>query len=202
MGKLFCLMGKSATGKDSIYREIMSRRPELGRVVTYTTRPMRDGETPGKQYHFVDEVRMRELENEGRIIEKRVYPTVYGSWYYFTADDGQIALDAESYLMIGTLEAYVALRGYFGDEAVLPVYIEVEDGKRLERALGRERTQNEPKYEELCRRFLADAEDFSEKKLEEAGIEVRYINENLEACVGEILSFVDGETDDEPLRKA
>ena len=192
MGKLFCLMGKSASGKDSIYRKILERRPELKEVITYTTRPKRDGETEGVQYHFVDEDRMMELENEGRIIERREYPTVYGAWYYFTADDGQIE-PGESYLMIGTLEAYVALKKYFGDEIVCPLYIEVEDGVRLERALARERGQKEPKLEEICRRFLADSEDFSEKRLEEAGVKNRYINESLEACVSNILAVVDRE---------
>ena len=66
--------------------------------------------------------------------------------------------------MIGTLEAYLQIRDYFGKEKVVPIYIEVEDGERLSRALGREKLQKEPKYEEMCRRFLADAADFSEER--------------------------------------
>ncbi len=51
-------------------------------------------------------------------------------------DDGQICLDRkDSYLMIGTLESYEKMRGYFGEKGVVPVYIEVDDGVRLERAL-------------------------------------------------------------------
>ena len=51
---------------------------------------------------------------------------------------------------------------------------------RLQRALERERRQENPKYEELCRRFLADEKDFSEEKLKEAGITKRFCNESLE----------------------
>ena len=43
--------------------------------------------------------------------------------------------------------------------------IELDDGVRLQRALDREKAQDHPKYEELCRRYLADAQDFSEEKL-------------------------------------
>lgn len=57
--------------------------------------------------------------------------------------------------MIGTLESYYGMREYFGEEQLIPIYIEVEDGLRLERALCRERQQKEPKYAEMCRRFLA-----------------------------------------------
>ena len=70
---------------------------------------------------------------------------------------------------------------------MLPLYIEVDDGLRLERALKRERKQEAPKYEEMCRRFLADAKDFSEENLEKAGIVKRYQNVELEKCVNEII---------------
>ena len=89
----------------------------------------------------------------------------------FTADDGQIDLSAADYLLIGTLVSYQALREYFGEEAIVPVYLEVEDGLRLARALERERRQEKPKYAEMCRRFLADEEDFSEEILSKAGLQ-------------------------------
>ena len=80
MKKLFCVMGKSATGKDTIYREILRRMPDLGTVIPYTTRPMRDGETDGKEYYFIRAAEMEKLDAEGKIIESRVYQTVCGPW--------------------------------------------------------------------------------------------------------------------------
>ena len=47
--------------------------------------------------------------------------------------------------------------------------------------------QTEPKYKELCRRFLADEEDFKEENLKRCGIEKRYRNEVLEECIEEIV---------------
>ena len=83
----------------------------------------------------------------------------------------------------GSLECRVQ---YFGREKMIPVYIEVEDGTRLIRAVERERTQEHPGYEELCRRFLADAKDFSEEKLNEAGITRRFVNQDLNETEEEI----------------
>ena len=82
------------------------------------------------------------------------------------------------------------MKKYFGEDALLPIYVQVEDGARLGRALERERRQQIPKYEELCRRFLADSQDFSEENIARAGIETRFENVELESCVSEILRFV------------
>lgn len=60
------------------------------------------------------------------------------------------------------------------------MYVEVDDGLRLQRALDRERAQDQPKYAEMCRRFLADEEDFSEENLERAGITKRFQNTDLD----------------------
>ena len=186
MGKIFYLMGKSASGKDTIYKKVKEQLPELKTIVIYTTRPIREGERDGVEYFFKTEDEFHQLQQEGKVIESRTYQTIHGPWIYFTVDDGQF--DREDHLVaIGTLESYIQLRRYFGDEKVIPIYVEVEDGLRLERALERERKQTKPKYEEMCRRFLADSADFSEEKLEEAGITRKFLNVDVDKCVKEIL---------------
>ena len=117
MGKIFLLMGKSSSGKDTIYRELM-REKDLGlkKVVSYTTRPMREGETDGVQYLFKNEEEYKKLKADNKIIEERAYNTQCGIWRYFTADDGQIDLSDGDYLIIGTLESYCYIRDYFGKE--------------------------------------------------------------------------------------
>lgn len=190
MGKIFYVMGKSSSGKDSIFKEIKKRMPELKEIVLYTTRPIREGEKDGVEYHFVDEEALREMEKKGRVIEQRAYHTKCGIWRYFTADDGQVNRKSGNYLVIGTLESYDAMKRYYGAEMVAPLYVEVEDGLRLFRALERERQQAEPKYAEMCRRFLADSEDFSEENLKKAGIEKRFANVEFEICVKEIMDYI------------
>lgn len=195
MGKIFYIMGKSASGKDHIYRSLLEETDLLVREFTiFTTRPIRHGETDGKEYYFVDEDHLNSLRAAGKIIEERSYDTVHGIWTYFTADDGKTDLAHYNYLGIGTLESYEKLRKYYGEKQLVPIYIEVDDGIRLERALQRERTQEVPKYKEMCRRFLADCEDFAEENIRRLGIERRFYNNGtLEECrkeVEEYISFV------------
>ena len=191
MGKIYCIMGKSSSGKDSIYKQIMDRGElALKPIIPYTTRPLREGEREGREYHFCSEEKVKELSERGIIVELRAYDTVYGIWKYFTVDDGQIDLEHSNYLYIVTLEGYVKIQKYFGKDRVVPIYIEVEDGERLLRAIDRERQQETPHYEEMCRRFLADASDFSEEKLREAGITKRFCNRELEETICEVTAYI------------
>lgn len=191
MGRIFCVMGKSASGKDTIYNKILQDDSlHLSRIIPYTTRPIRDGETDGADYNFCTEEDVKRLTDEGRIIELREYNTVYGVWKYFTVNDENIDLGNRNYLTVGTLESYIKIRDYFGKDRVLPIYIEVEDGDRLIRAIHREKQQQIPKYEEMCRRFLADAADFSEDNLQEAGIERRFINADMDIVIREISDYI------------
>ncbi len=188
MGRIYYIMGKSATGKDTVYKELLKRCPELKTVVPYTTRPIREGETDGVEYHFRQVGDLEAIRASGKVIEIRMYQTVMGPWYYFTMDDGQFDLEGEhSCLMIGTLESYEKMLQYFGPDMLVPIYIEVTDGIRLRRALLREDSQKNPNYREVCRRYLADEDDFSEANLERLGIVKRYQNAELEACLDEIV---------------
>ena len=192
MGKIFLLMGKSTSGKDTIYKELIkNEKLGLDKVVPYTTRPMRDGEKDGVQYFFKKENEYLELKSQGKIIEERTYYTHYGEWRYFTVDDGQINLKDGNYLVIGTLESYCYIRDYFGKENVVPLLIDVEAKIRLKRAMAREDKQEHPKYDEMCRRFLADEEDFSEDKIKSAGITERFTNNaKIESCIEEITEYI------------
>jgi guanylate kinase len=188
--KIIYFMGKSASGKDTIYKKVKERlNPSPKEIILYTTRPIRDHEENGREYFFVSDQEIARMESAGKIIEKRVYHTVYGDWIYATADDGQFD-ENSTYMTIGTLESYLPLRAYFGEEAMIPVYLEVEDGIRLERAIARERTQKTAKYEEMCRRFLADQADFSEENLKAAKITRRFPNEDMEACLDMVLEYI------------
>lgn len=191
MGKMVYLMGRSSSGKDTVYKRLIKwKELNLKKVVLYTTRPIRAGEMEGKEYHFTDEAGYKELEAQGRIIEARAYHTYHGLWRYFTVDDGNIDLVHNYYLIIGTIESYIKTAEYFGADKVLPVLLTLDDGVRLKRALKREMMQENPKYEEMCRRFLADAEDFSEEKVKAAGITRTFANDHLNSCLAEIKEYI------------
>lgn len=195
MGKIFVVMGKTSSGKDTVYKRVLEHLAATEGVATpktvviYTTRPMRPGETNGVEYFFATEEELQELRNQGKVIEERCFHTVHGPWYYFTVNDGQIDLEHHSYMMINTLAGFEMIRSYYGnssEDTVVPVYIEADAKDRLIRYINRESEQKNPNYKEVCRRFLADEEDFSEDELNRLGITKRYFNRNLEECCREI----------------
>lgn len=191
MGKIVCLMGKSSSGKDTIYKRLLTQKSvPLKTIVPYTTRPIRVGEQEGVEYHFTDEEGFQKLFAQGVVVEDRAYDTCYGVWRYFTVADEEIDLTEYSYVMIGTPEAYLQLRNFYGADKVLPIMIELDDGVRLQRALDREKAQDHPKYEELCRRYLADVQDFSEEKLSLANIDKTFYNDQLDSCINEITDYL------------
>ena len=192
MGKIVCLMGKSSSGKDSIYKRMLGAESfDFHTIVPYTTRPIRIKERDGVEYHFTDEEGFRKLEASGKVIEVRTYDTIHGPWRYFTVDDGNIRPEEHNYLLVTTPAGYLAMKQYFGEDNLIPILVDVDDGIRLERALRRERKQQVPKYEEMCRRFLTDTEDFSDENLRKAGIRKKFCNdENIEDCLREILEYL------------
>lgn len=197
MGKIFYLIGKSATGKDTIADRLLADPAlSLKRVVQYATRPIRDGEMDGHEYHFISAEQAEDLDRSGRVIESRTYSTIHGPWRYMFVDDGQIDLSAGDYLAIGTIYSYTKVRDYYGEDKVIPLYIWVETGERLERALRRER-KHDGKYLEMCRRFIADEQDFSDEHLKEAGLMredgtlVRaFENADREECIDSVTRFI------------
>ena len=114
MGKIYYIMGKSSSGKDTLFRKIKQELPMLQTVTLYTTRPKREGEREGVEYHFVTDEQMHIFERQGKVVELRTYNTVHGAWKYATIEDGQVNLAESDYLMIGTLESYGKLKKYYG----------------------------------------------------------------------------------------
>ena len=191
MGAIFYLMGKSSTGKDTIYKALLSDKElNLKRIIPYTTRPIREGEENGIEYIFTDEPGLQELIRKNVVIEQRSYDTFYGVWKYFTVFDGQINLLCNNYIMIGTPDSFATTQKYFGSSKIIPILIELNDGIRLQRALDREKSQSNPKFEEMCRRFLTDSSDFSEEKIKEYRISNCFANEDLKKCISDITSFI------------
>ncbi len=185
--KIYYIMGKSSSGKDTIFKYLLNDSTlNLTRLVPWTTRPIRFGENDGVDYNFRSNEEFFKMKENNLIIESREYNTENGLWIYFTPKEN---LEEKTYMTIGTLESYKAMKNVYGNDLV-PIYIQLEDGIRLQRALTRELTQSNPKYAEMCRRFLADCDDFSEEKLSDCNINIRFENNDLEKCVTEIKNFI------------
>ena len=184
-------MRKSSSGKDTVYQRLLAEKElQLNRLVTGTTRPIREGERDGEEYYFYTDEQFQKLRADGKIIECRSYDTIHGIWNYFTVAYEKLDVAHHDYLTINTLEAYVKLRDHFGKDRLVPVYLEVDDGLRLQRALDRERAQQKPRYKELCRRFLADEEDFSPENLSRANIQPIFENVVLDDTVAKVAAYI------------
>ena len=159
MGKIYCVMGKSSSGKDTVYKKLKEQYKEFRLIVPYTTRPIREGEKDGVEYYFVDPEQFRAMKEDGKVIESRSYNTKCGIWTYFTADDGQIDLSAADYLLIGTLVSYQALREYFGEEAIVPARLSGNADRRS------------PNMRRCAAVFLRTRRTFRKKILSKAGLQ-------------------------------
>jgi guanylate kinase len=151
-------MGKSSSGKDTVFQKIVNDNEiNIKGMTIYTTRPKRVGERGN--YHFITAGELNKFEEEGVVIEKREYTTVEGLWQYATIDEG-LDLKDRDYIVITTPDAVKKYIKYFGDERIVVLYLDIDDKTRLLRSIERESQQNIPNYRELARRFLADSEDF------------------------------------------
>lgn len=163
--KLLILFGESSAGKDTIQRWLVSNLPNTHGIVSYTTRPPRDYEIEGKEYHFTTKENFRKLIAENKILEY----TVFNWWYYGTCIDDL----KKDKINVGVFnpEGIRNLLKYSEKIDILPVWIQTSEKTRLLRSLNREIN---PNCIEICRRFLADVDDFSKINF---NYEI-YLNEN------------------------
>lgn len=188
MGKIIYITGKSATGKDRIFKELVDiYKEKLKPIILYTTRPIRPGEIEGETYKFISIEKMEELEFNKKIIEERKYNTIKGCWTYATVDDGSIDLSKNNYIGIGTLESLKSIKSKFGSD-VIPFYINTDDHIRIKRAVNREQLTHN--YSEMCRRWLSDAEDYTESNLKEAEVITIHNNVGIDVAIISILKIL------------
>ena len=152
---VYLIIGKSGAGKDSLAQAI-ALQYNLKILVPYTTRPMRAGEVHGLHYFFISKAEMNEMHARGEIIESRCYDTVDGEWCYFT----RVFEPSCDIIYVVTPSAAPKIAGRLGPDNVVVINLVADDRVRLLRAIERESAQKSPNYAEICRRFLADEEDF------------------------------------------
>lgn len=96
---MICILGKTASGKNAIIKKLQK---EYGykRIVTYTTRPMRDGEVQDVDYHFIGKTDFIQMIERDEFAEWKVYESVEGRWYYGVAKKDIDANDSSKILIV------------------------------------------------------------------------------------------------------
>ena len=149
--KLLALFGESSAGKDSIQHWLEHNLKNTHGIISYTTRPSREYEIEGREYHFISDIKFKTLIESNKMLEY----TKFNNWYYGTyineLDKNKINIGVFNPEGIRNILSH-------NDIDILPVWIKASEKTRLLRSLKREAY---PNCTEICRRFLADQKDFS-----------------------------------------
>ena len=156
------LVGKSASGKDTILQQVLKVSKSFNPIVSTTSRPKRDNEKEGVDYYYVSKSSFLDLINDNQLIEYRTYDTLVGgikdTWYY-GLQKKDLDLN-KKYIVILDLDGARSFIDYYGSNNCRVCYIYCYDEKRKERAKKR------PNFDEQewNRRFEADKKDLSLSK--------------------------------------
>lgn len=153
MKVIVALIGKAGAGKDTILNHICANYPEYNKIVSCTTRPIRDNERDGEDYHFITNEDFIQKVLNGDMLEA----TEFNGWHYGTMKSSLI-----DGINIGVFnpEGFDCLTQIpIKDVHVIGFYIKCDDKERLLRQLNREQ---KPNVKEIIRRYSTDEMDFAE----------------------------------------
>ena len=154
---IYLLHGKSGSGKDFSLKHLTNTKGMIP-IVSYTTRPMRQGEIDGVDYNFISEQEFFQLLEEDMMLEYREYDTLVDNmpqtWYYGSPIVTDV--DTKEYIVVVTPEAISTYLEFYGYKDVSVIYIHSSDEVRKQRAMERG-SFSEPEWE---RRLVQDEKDF------------------------------------------
>lgn len=152
MYKIIAIMGEAGSGKDTLLKSVLAENPNLHGIVSFTTRPPREGEVDGVDYHFVSSESFTEKILDDSMLEA----TFFNNWCYGTAieslDKDKINIGVFNPNGVDSLIAH-------GNIYSVAYYTKVSDKERLLRQLNRE---TNPDIDEIIRRYQADKVDFAD----------------------------------------
>ena len=183
MSKFILLLGKGGTGKDTIKARVQEAMPELKSLPMWTSRTKRACEEQDVQYHFVTYEEMNQANKDGKLLEYREYKTVKGIRAYGT----EYPKDDATYILTVAIEQYNNLRTKIPAKDIITIYLYVDDYTRIQRALSREKECEYPNYTEVCRRFVADNNEYP------VGLEYQFPsveNVNLDTAVEKTIALI------------
>lgn len=147
--KIIALCGEAATGKDTLKNKVLEKYPnQFHRVVTATTRPPREGEVNGKDYHFLTKEEFGNLE--------MIEATVFNNWHYGTPVSS-LSKDKINLLVLNPSGIYNLIQEPDKYD-VHVVRLKADDKTRMLRQLNRE---SDPNVDEIVRRYKTDKDDFA-----------------------------------------
>ena len=167
--KILAICGEAGTGKDTILHELLKARPDLKEIISCTTRPPREKETDGLNYHFLTEEQFVQKINEQKMLEH----TKFNNWYYGTSFD-ELNKDNINIGVFNPSGIYQLRDNPNIDLKVIRIIS--GDKTRLLRQLVRE---EKPNVSEIIRRYQTDTDDFAIFNINLTEEDFSYSNEEL-----------------------
>ena len=156
MSKMVIIVGASGTGKTTLQKNL--ENGGYKRIVTYTTRPPREGEQDGVDYHFIDDISFEDMVESDRFAEYTCYNTAFaGLVTYGSRKDDYIYREADSVVVLNPEGLMSVLSNMPKLNPIVLYLTTVDDNLLLERIRARGDSE-----EEIQRRFKADKKDFRE----------------------------------------
>lgn len=184
---IIVLVGRMASGKDTILNAIHNRT-KMPVLVSHTTRPMRPGETDGKEYHFVDNNTFKRMYDQHEFIEYRVYRPANGEiWFYGLTEKEAKCKNLSMVIMDPT--GYEALAKRFGNENIIGILLEADKETIYNRAILR----HGDSIEEINRRIKDDDRKFNKFEQEHKECHKVYNNNDrgINDVVDEIIDIIE-----------
>lgn len=150
--KILVLVGESASGKSTIEKMITERNPDIKKIVSYTTRPIRNGEINDADYHFVSESMFGNMKENDAFIES----AEYRGWKYGSAKYDY--LDGFDHVVVLTPHGCRQLKKWAQSHTtldIISVYFDVDRRSRMIKII--ERGDD---IDEAYRRNLSDVGQF------------------------------------------
>ena len=190
---IFVIIAKSACGKDVLYHRLMKTNL-FKKIILYYTREMRPGEKNGETYFFLNDDEMGELLKSDKIIASEVYPVANSNGVTIALVDDEQFNGEGNFLAVMSWKFFKKMLTYFSkreDVNIIPIYIDVSYKERMIRYMKREKEKANPNFEEVCRRFIVDEEDFPQNEIEAIiPKENKFENYDLEEFFQKVLAFV------------
>lgn len=156
--KLFLLVGKSASGKDTLMNMLLSDFKEMKPLVSHTTRPMRTGEKDGETYHFVDDATFEEMLDNGEFLETTSYTIKSENKIYRYGLSKKEVMDTPyAMTIVNPYGLNNLLANKFIKDNIVSILITRNDKDRILAYINRDKNVN---IKEMIDRYKRDEEDF------------------------------------------
>lgn len=150
---MIIIIGKTASGKDTIVKELYLNY-SFKKIVTYTTRPMRENEVDGITYHYISNEEFKRKIDEGFFVEYKSYHSEFGEWFYGTSKESILNSDDKSIIIL-TPQGYKDILSKYPNLNYKSIYLYASNRTIRERLIQRGDDEAEAR-----RRVRHDKKDF------------------------------------------